>query len=187
MIRTGLVLLCMLFARDLAAQAAIMRPPPPLDSARATLRDALLVLRDSLSAIDAAAARLQRDSRAASGAALLSRARVMHGACTSSARTVPQARQAVVSADASTEPRRTRQRELLKAMDQLRQALNRCDTEFAAMSKAGQAEEVRGYGNHRAMRVQTELRKYEQAAGSFLAAMGIKLLPKGAPPNPLAG
>jgi hypothetical protein len=51
-----LVVLTALVSPPLAAQA-VLRPDPPLDSARATLRDALLVLRDSLVTIDGAAAR----------------------------------------------------------------------------------------------------------------------------------
>jgi hypothetical protein len=187
MMRVWLVLLLTLFARDLTAQATIVRPPAPLDSARATLRDAVLVLRDSLNSIDAAAARLQRDNRAASGAALSSRARIMRDACARSFRTVPATKVVVASADASSEVRVKHQRKLLRALDQLGQGLSRCETEFAAMSKPGAAEEVRGYGNHRAARVQAELRKYAQAASGFLSVMGIKVTPLGAGPNPLAG
>ena len=84
----------MLGGEQLAAQT-VLRSPPPLDSARASLRDAVLVLRDSLVTVDGAAARLQRDYREASGPSLLSRAQQMYEACARSGRTVPQARLAV--------------------------------------------------------------------------------------------
>jgi hypothetical protein len=186
MSRAALLVLLVLGAPPLVAQT-VVRPEAPLDSARASLRDALLVLRDSLSSIDAAAGRLQRDNQRASGPALVSRARVMADACARSARTIPPTRQAVKSADASSDIRAKRQRELLLAMDQLRDALARCQSDFGGMSKPGQGEQVRGYGNDRASRIQGAIRKYEGVATRFLAAMGIKVTPRGSEPRPLAG
>lgn len=171
---------------SLAAQT-VVRPEPPLDSARASLRDALLVLRDSLASIDAAAGRLQRDYRQASGAALSSRARVMAEACAASARLIPPTRTAVSMADAADDVRAKRRAELLRALGRLSARLERCQADFAAMSKPDQGEQVRGYGNERASRVLAALREYERVAGGFLAAMGIKVTPRGAHPRPLAG
>ena len=56
------LVLALLGGERLAAQT-VLRSPPPLDSARASLRDAVLVLRDSLVTVDGAASRLQRDYR----------------------------------------------------------------------------------------------------------------------------
>ena len=81
MIRRCLPLLVSLWATTLAAQGTVVRAEPVLDAGRATLRDQLLRFRDTLNTIDAAAARLQRDYREASAAALSSRARVMTDAC----------------------------------------------------------------------------------------------------------
>jgi hypothetical protein len=187
MSRAVLLALFMLLGRNLMAQGAVVVPDPPLDSARATLRDALLVLRDSLNSIDAAAARLQRDNRQASPASLLSRARVMRDACARSARALPEAKAAVIRAEASNDVRVKRQGELVQALDLLRDALKRCETEFTNMSQPGQGERVRGYGNDRALRVQTALRRYDRAAGGFLAAMGIKVVPLGSDPRRSAG
>jgi hypothetical protein len=77
--------------------------------------------------------------------------------------------------------------ELVKAMDHLSGALARCELDFAAMSRPGQGETVRGYGNDRAIRVQSALRKYENALRGFLGVMGIKVMPLGATPHPSAG
>jgi hypothetical protein len=172
---------------DLAAQARVMSPTPPLDSARAGVRDALLVLRDSLNSIDVAAARLQRDYRQASGPSLLSRARVMHRACASSARTVQPTKQIVLAANLSDPKRAKRRAELVSALDRLKETLSRCEKEFAAMSGPGQAETVRGYANDRAVRVQGALRRYEQTLREFFGAMGIRVMPLGANPPPVAG
>ena len=60
MTRSGWLLLGgLVWAGPMSAQT-VMRPDPPLDSARAAVRDALLILRDSLNTIDGAAVRLQR-------------------------------------------------------------------------------------------------------------------------------
>jgi hypothetical protein len=157
-----------------------MRSAPPLDSARATLRDAVVVLRDSLATIDGAAGRLQRDYQAASVQSLLSRARMMRDACARSGRTVPSTRSVVLATEVSGDKKTKQRRELVSAMDSLRHVLAQCETEFNAMSQPGQGERVRGYGNDRAGRVQAGLRRYEHALGSFLQSLGIQLSPLGA-------
>lgn len=173
-----LMIVNLLCPAGLAAQTVI-RPAPPLDSARVALRDALLVLRDSLNTIDGAAARLQRDFRQASNASLLSRARVMHDACARSFRTVHPTRQSVLAAELSDPVKRKRRGELLNALNRLKGVLSRCEMEFAAMSQPGQGETVRGYANDRAVRVQGALRRYEQVVRDFFAAMGIRVVPLG--------
>jgi hypothetical protein len=65
-------------------------------------------------------------------------------------------------------------------LDQLKKSLTACQAEFAKMSRAGQAETVRGYGNARAIRVQASLRRYERTLNEFLGVMGIQVVPPGA-------
>ncbi len=180
------LLLAIFCARPLSAQV-VAQPEPPLDSARTSLRDALLVLRDTLATIDAAAARLQRDYREASGASLLSRARVMRDACDRSIRTIPPARGAVLNAKLSTVKRQKARTELVSAMDTLKGVLIRCEKEFAAMSQPDQAETVRGYANDRAVRILGGLRRYEHSLRNFLALMGIRVIPLGVTPPAVAG
>jgi len=187
MSRVYLAVISMLFTQNLAAQGTVVRPEPALDAGRATLRDALLRFRDSLSSIDAAAARLQRDYRQASTASLLSRARVMHEACARSVRNLPPSRQAVLAADASDGRRLRRRNEMVGALDQLQKALSRCESDFGVMSRPGQEERVRGYGNDRAVRVQAALRRYERVLGTFFNAMDIKVSPLGVEARPVAG
>jgi hypothetical protein len=154
-------------------------PAPALDSSRMVLRDALLGFRDSLLTIDAAGARLQRDYRQASGPALLVRARNMRDACGRSLRTVAPTRSVVLGAELSGTQKLQQRRSLIDAIDRLKPALRKCETEFAAMSRLDQAETVRGYGNDRAQRVQSAVRRYEQTLYQFLQAMGIRALPSG--------
>jgi hypothetical protein len=179
-------LMAILLAAPLNAQT-VVRPAAPLDSTRAALRDALLVLRDSLSTIDGAAARLQRDYRQASGASLLSRARLIQEACARSVRTVPSTRQVVQTAPIAESRRLKRRAELVSALDLLKTALTRCESEFADMSRPGKAETVRGYGNDRAGKVLGALRRYEQTLHQFFGVMGIRVRPLGSSSHPLAG
>jgi hypothetical protein len=182
----GLFLLVFVAAGPLSAQTVI-RPAPPLDSARVAVRDALVQLSDSLETIDAAAARLQRDYQQASGASLLFRARMVLEACNRSASIVPSTRARVVATKLS-EPQRVHHRtNLLSALDQLKTDLGRCESEFAKMSQAGQSETVRGYGNDRAVRVQGALRRYERTLREFYGAMGIRVIPSGAHTRPTSG
>jgi hypothetical protein len=179
MIRTSLILLGMLCARSLGAQTVVV-PELPLDSARTTLRDELLRFRDTLNTIDAAAARLQRDFREASTASLTSRARVMRDACARSARNVTPTRKAVLAAEASDDRRLRERKAMVEALDELRGVLAGCEKDFGDMSRPGQGETVRGYGNHRAVPVRSALRKYERTLGRFFSVMGIKVSPLGA-------
>lgn len=187
MSRWYLIVIIMTFAQSLAAQGTVVRPEPALDARRVTLRDALLQFRDTLSSIDAAAARLQRDYRQASVASLLSRARVMREACARSVRGLPAARKAVLAADASEGLRLRRRGELVSALDALQKPLARCESDFAAMSQKGAGERVRGYANDEARHVLAAVRRYERVLGTFFSAMGIKVTPLGARARPLAG
>lgn len=183
----GLVMISVLSAGSLSAQATIVQPEAPLDSARVALRDAVLVLRDSLITVDAAAARLQRDFRQTSAASLLSRARVMHDACARSVRTIPPTREALLAAQLSERLRVKRRRELVNALERLRGVLNRCEVDFAAMGRPGEGETVRGYSYARSQVVQTALQNYEESLRAFLTAMGISISPAGSIPKASSG
>jgi hypothetical protein len=174
-----LLLATAIFESSATAQARVVQPEPPLDSIRAALRNALLVLRDSLLTIDGAAARLQRDYRQASAESLVSRARMMQQACAASARTLPRTRQAVTAARLMQPRELKRRAELVEALDRLKPALADCETTFSAMSRPDQGETVRGYGNDRALRVQRALRKYEQTLSHFFSGLGIRAEPSG--------
>ncbi|HEX2249638.1 MAG TPA: hypothetical protein VHH32_04780 [Gemmatimonadales bacterium] len=166
-----------------AAAQTVIGQPPPLDSARAALRDDLAILRDSLHTVDGAAARLQRDYRTASEASLLSRARLMKEACARSSRTLPATKQALLDFTLSDPQKLERRKAVVIALDSLHTALGRCETQFTAMSRPTQGDSVRGYANSRAARVQAAIRTYEQHLRAFLGTIGIRLLPPGMESN----
>ena len=183
-----LLLLSLLGAAPLSlgAQAVVM-PTAPLDAARTRVRDAMLVLRDSLMTINGAAARLQRDFRQTSGSVLTARAREVSGACARSVRTIGPTKDVVAAAQA-TNPVPVRSRDaLVRSLDSLSSQLSRCATEFGAMAAPGKAEEVRGYGIRRSEPILKALDDYDRAADAFFATWGIEVRPLGARPSPLAG
>jgi hypothetical protein len=155
-------------------------PEAPLDSARATVRDAVLVLRDSLQVIYAGGARMQRDFQGASGAALLSRAAAMRDGCAASARTVPGTKAVVVAGPAGAETVRRERAKLLVEMDRLATALAECERTFGGWLEQGDGEAVRGYGNRQAEIVRVSLLAYEERLHLYLGAQGIRIKPIGA-------
>jgi hypothetical protein len=182
----GLAILCLTSPVPLAAQT-VVKTEPPLDSARLELRDALVTFRDSLLTVNGAAARLQRDVRQASNASLLSRARVMRDACAGSARAVAPTRRSVQTLRFSKSERTKPRKELVSALNQLEGALTRCAADFAAMSRDGEAETVRGYSYKRSGRVQRVMQEYEASLRRFLDAVGIQLPALGAGSHSGAG
>jgi hypothetical protein len=168
------------------AQVGAIMPEAPLEASRARVRDALLVLRDSLHAIDGANARLRRDFRVTSAAALSGRARSIADACAGAERTVPGARKAVEETRADTRFERDQRAALLRSLDDLAGTLGGCRSDFVALGSKG-GEQVRGYGNRRAESLQSELRKYDRTVAGFFATYKIEVRPIGAGKNPLAG
>jgi hypothetical protein len=183
-----LLLLSLITAAPLALDAqGVLMPSSRLDGARTRVRDAMLVLRDSLITINSAAASLQHDFRQTSGAVLSARARELSNACARSVRTIGPTRQVVASA-AATSPGRVRSRDaLVRSLDSLNTELSRCVTEFSAMAAPDRAEEVRGYAIRRSEPVLKALGDYDRACSAFFVAWGIEVRPLGAHPDPLAG
>lgn len=181
-----LAILCLAAPLTLTAQT-VLKTEPPLDSARSDLRDVLVILRDSLQAVNGAAVRLQRDVRQTSSASLLSRARALRDACTGSGPALGVARGEVHSLRVPQADRAKSRRELMKALNRLEAALTRCGTDFAAMSREGQAETVRGYSYTRSLRIQKAMQDYEVALRQFLGLMEIQLPVPAQGARPTAG
>lgn len=176
-----------LAASRLAGQAVITRDPS-LDSAHARVRDALFVLRDSLSSVDAAVGRLQRDMSTSSDVVLRSRVKVLRDACNRAARTAGPTLSVISSTTSvpSPDPRNVRA-ETERGLESLRQAMEKCGTEFGALLPVEKAEELRGYAVPRALRMQESIRTYERVLEQYFATAGIKVRPRGAGKNPFAG
>lgn len=162
-----------------SAQMVVAGPPAPVDSGSAVVRDALFVLRDSLQAVQAAAAHLQRDFRGTSDEALISRARSMAAACTAAQRQLPDARAAVAGGPAPTERAARERAQLLGEMDRVATTLTDCEKTFGGWVDEREGAAVRDYGNSRAAGVRRPIRQYEVKMAGYLGSLGIRVLPAG--------
>jgi hypothetical protein len=170
----------------LDAQAALVLPDQPLDSNRAAARDGIYVLRDSLYAVIAGIARLERDFRTTSTQSLTSRARELHSACAAAERNVAPVRKVVGATNTASKLQDREKVRLGKALGSLGGVLGECSAEFERLGTRGNGEEVRGYGNRRAQPVRAEIMRYETAVDGFFRALEIPNRPLGARPDPLA-
>jgi septal ring factor EnvC (AmiA/AmiB activator) len=174
-------------APALGAQAAMVVPEKPLDSERARLRDTVYVMRDTLAAVNASIARLQRDFRTASTPVLVSRARTLTADCAAARRRIPATRSAIAAAPIKSKLVLDQQKRTTTELARLETELDRCVTEFGRLSTPAKGEEVRGYGNRKAAPIQTQIRRYDEAVTGFFSALEIPHRPLGARRNPLAG
>jgi hypothetical protein len=175
-----------LFSAPAAAQGVWITRQKPLDPERAGLRDALVSLRDSLTAVTAAGAAFQRDLKGGSDAVALSRARTMHEACAAAGRTVPQTREVVAKA-VLDQPNRKAQRDLLVQLDSVSRALKTCDDQFAGMDEPASTPKLRGYANAWVAQLEPVFRRYRFAVKGFFAGLKIEDTPAGANLPKLAG
>jgi hypothetical protein len=182
-----LLVLAGLCTSRLAGQAVITKEAP-LDSARSRVRAALFVLRDSLNGVDAAVGRLERDLSTSSDVVLRSRAKVLRDACRSAARTVSPTLPVISSTVSvpSPDPAQVRA-ETERGLVTLKQAMEKCGTDFDALLPVAKAEELRGYAVPRALKMQESIRTYETVVERYFAAARIKVRPRKAGKNPFAG
>lgn len=156
------------------------QPRAPLDPGRASVRDAVLVLRDSLYGVHAGGAHMRRDFQFASNAALISRARDLRNACAASGRTIPFTRAAIANGPAESAAVRRAREELVAELERLDASLAECEETFGGWVKRLDGDGVRGYGNRDAAIVEMAVRAYERRLNSYLQAQKIRLVPKGA-------
>lgn len=172
-------------AAPAAHAQTVVQPRAPLDSARMSVRDAVITFRDSLQVVQAGGARMRRDFHSASAAALLSRAREMRDGCAASARTLPSTRAVIETGPVDTEKRRAAQTALLGEMDRLAVALAECQTTFSGWVDARDGEGVRGYGNRAADAIRTPVLQYEEKMTHYVGLLGIRIQPLGAGASPI--
>ncbi|HMV31779.1 MAG: hypothetical protein U0104_10410 [Gemmatimonadales bacterium] len=180
-----LALACAALPGRLAAQAVL--DDPALDSVQIVLRDAVYRLRDSLTLVDAATARIARDLRTTSDPALRSRARAVADRCAAAVKTIPVTRTIIaLNPRPASDPRRARE-QMDRALLTLEAELKGCVTEFERLSARGQEAELRGYGIGRGEKVRTAVRAFQPAAESYFgAALGVRYRPRtdGSIPSP---
>jgi hypothetical protein len=158
--------------------AQMVRSEPKLSQAQATMRSTLYGVRDSLQQVDAARARIARDLRGASDAALRSRARVVSERCRAASITARLARDSVSVAGLPPRDSLKVRTALVDALASLADAMDRCETEFAGLTKPEKAEELRDYGIGKGERVGESIRRYQPVVERyFTVALGVRYMP----------
>ena len=148
----------------------VVQPEAKLDSAHTLVQTSLYQLRDTLLLVEAASARIARDLRNASDPALRSRARVMSDRCQAAVVQADATRE-VVTRGALPEPDPQAVRAKLdRALGDLRGQLRQCTAEFAELTKPAKAEELRGYGIGKGLRVQEAIQSYRPVASRYFQA-----------------
>ena len=162
-------------------------PERPLDSAHAGVRDGYLLLRDSLTAVMASVARLERDLSHSSSYVLASRASTLQERCAAAMRMMPAARKAMLDSPLMDSLAAAQRKTLGERMRKLETSLNSCESQFAAWSDRSKSEELRGYGVATGLRTVDAIHAYDASASAALSQIKIHLRPLGAGLSPLAG
>lgn len=187
MIRRLLVCgLLLILPVSLSAQGVIL-PEGPLDPAHATVRDGYMVLRDSLSAVMASVARLERDLSHSSPYVLASRASRLQERCSAALRTLPLTRKAFLESPLMDSVPMPQRKQLGGSLRNLETSLAGCDSQFMAWSDRSKTEELRGYGVATGLKTADAIHAYDASANDVLRLIHIRLRPLGAGPSPLAG
>lgn len=173
-------------AAPLAAQTAVARPTD-LSVEQISVRDAYLVIRDTLHAVGAGGARLIRDKNGSSDAVLSSRARIISQDCSAAFGMLDSTRAGMMVIE-SEDPRVAERRSnLSEAFTRLTAGLEECESGFARLAEPANIEELRGYGFGRAEAIREIIHHFNKMSTEYLLILGVEVRPIGAGPNPLAG
>lgn len=165
-----LVLASLIAGRSSLNAQMVVQPEAKLNEAQMVVRTSLYQLRDSLQLVEAASARIARDLRSASDAALRSRARVMVDRCQAAAIQTDSTRSAVSRSGLPQPDPGSARASLDKALDSLQVHLKDCVGTFSALVDPAKAEELRGYGIGRGRRVQDAIQHYRPTASQYFRA-----------------
>lgn len=173
-------------ASPIAAQSSVVMPER-LSPEQLSVRNAYLVLRDSLHAVEAGGARLVRDKRGSSDASLSSRARVISRGCVASLGLIDSARVRMMAIESDNPRVRERRSNLSDSFTELAAGLGKCQTEFTRLADPANVEELRGYGFGRAEAIREIIQHFNKMSVEYLRILGIEIRPIGSGANPLAG
>ena len=170
-----LALVALVMVPPAAAQLITPKSRPPLTPEKLKIQSALVMFRDSLSAVQGGASRLERDLANSSDAVTRTRSREISEACASSSRASNTLQQTVEnSPDPIADPKKTRAG-VVAALRDLRSALDQCHEEFTRLGNPERAEELRGYGVSRAARLNAPMNRYYLAVANYLGPLDMEL------------
>jgi hypothetical protein len=167
-----------ILAAPLQAQQVIApNTRAPLTGERAQIHGSLVALRDSLLLVQSAGGRLERDLRSSSDAVLRSRARSMTSACASSSRAAITAQDIVATSSVPAKDPRGTRAGLLSSLRELRDALDKCQSDFTEFIKPDRTADLRGYGVSRSTKTNEAIQHYSTPLQLYLGAVDIVIEP----------
>ena len=162
----------------LLAQVQIFGEEPVLDPMRQTLKADVLVLRDTLYAVDATSARLVRAKVAGSPAVVLSSARSLRGECTRAARATAVMRTRMIAVGTNDPRGKAVITDYSKGLNELERAMQGCDKSLeTALASPGGANQEPLFRT--AVALADAIKKYEWKLNVLLKTLQIPVDPKG--------
>ena len=164
----------------LAAQAVIFGEEPKLDPMRIALKADVLVLRDTLYAVDATSARLVRAKVGNSPSVVLSSARTLQSDCVRAARSALAMRKQMGTVGTNDPRGKAVIDDYNKGLDELHVAMTACDKSLqtALVANAGKVKDPEPFFRS-ALASKDAVKKYEWKLHVLLKTLQIPVDPKG--------
>jgi len=176
-------LLALLIAVPLSAQngrEAFVTPDTALDAVHAEQQQAFLVLRDSLSSINAAGAQLMSEMTSSSSLAWMrARAKGVASACARSVDPLANAKTVTAGAVWPIPGQQQAQANLLKAMPGFANELSSCQTTWTKLAADTSQVALREMAPYQMKLLQDKVDKFNRTAGAYLRYIGVKFPPQG--------
>jgi hypothetical protein len=170
----------LVFAAAPITAQAVVQPEKPLDPAQAEVRDAMVMLRDSLNTLTAAGARFVRGVGPTSSVAWLqARARSLATACTRSRTTMVVVRPAVENGNGTTKAQHNARGNLLASMAALDDSLMACEKTWKARSSRVDATPIREQGPSEVESLNHQAQAFDRRLVAYATTLGFKLPPLG--------
>jgi hypothetical protein len=145
----------------------VVQPEPKLDATQLAVRASLYQLRDSLQLVEAASSRIARDRAGTSDASLRSRAQLMADRCRSAVSQLDSTSAVLERGKIPNPDPASALPTLHQALKVLRAHLVDCTGQFTALTAPAKAEELRGYGIGRGLKVQAAIQDYRPTATMY--------------------
>ena len=151
--------------------------PEQLNPVQKQARDAVALLRDSVSAAGGALAGLSADAPSTSLQVMESRAATVVDRCEAAERQRTQSVKDLSTAPLTTPGELKAQKDMLKQMDKLKKPLDQCLTTYQPLAQRGKGQEIRDYGPARAKPIIAGFQQFDQSLKAFATAMKIQFRP----------
>jgi len=171
-------------ARAQNGREAFVTPDTALDAVHAEQQQAFLVLRDSVSSISAAGARLMSEMTSSSSLAWMrARAKAVASACARSVDPLANAKSVTAGAVWPQAGQKKAQADLLKAIPGFANELAACQKNWTSLAADTSQVGLRESAPHQMKLLQDKVDEFNRTAGTYLRFITVKL-PPNSPPKP---